>query len=51
METLDRIFQDVPQDEREKLCWSNGIELYGIDNTRALIAKGLKGELAGDTAA
>jgi lysyl-tRNA synthetase class 1 len=27
------------------------IELYGVENTRALIAKALKGELAGATAA
>ncbi len=31
METLDRILTDVSEEERVKLCWSNGLELYGID--------------------
>lgn len=31
METLERIFAGVPDDERERMCWSNTVELYNID--------------------
>jgi predicted TIM-barrel fold metal-dependent hydrolase len=31
METLERVFRDVPDDERERMVWSNTVELYGID--------------------
>jgi predicted TIM-barrel fold metal-dependent hydrolase len=34
METLDKVFQSVPQGEREKMCWSNTIDLYGIDDSK-----------------
>ena len=33
MRTLDRVFADVPHDEREQMVWSNTVELYGIDTT------------------
>ena len=28
---LDEIFADVPDDEQEKMVWSNVIDLYNID--------------------
>ncbi len=28
---LERIFADVPEDEREQMVWSNVIDLYGLD--------------------
>jgi predicted TIM-barrel fold metal-dependent hydrolase len=34
MEALDRIFAGVPDAERERMCWSNAVELYGIDTTK-----------------
>ena len=34
METLNRIFKGVTAEEREKLCWSNGIRLYQIDESK-----------------
>ena len=34
MSTLDRVFADVPNDEREKLVWSNTVDLYGIDTSK-----------------
>ncbi|MEE8558963.1 MAG: amidohydrolase family protein, partial [Myxococcota bacterium] len=37
MKVLDQIFEGVPDEERKKLVWSNGIALYGIDE-QALLA-------------
>jgi predicted TIM-barrel fold metal-dependent hydrolase len=37
METLDKIFVDVPDDERERLCFTNTVKLYDI-NVAALPA-------------
>ena len=31
MKILDEIFADVPDDEREQMCFTNTIELYDID--------------------
>jgi hypothetical protein len=31
METLDKIFVGVPDDERERLCFTNTVRLYNID--------------------
>ena len=31
METLDKIFVGVPDDERERLCFTNTVKLYDID--------------------
>jgi predicted TIM-barrel fold metal-dependent hydrolase len=34
MSTLDRVFAGVPEAEREKMVWSNTIDLYGIDTSK-----------------
>jgi predicted TIM-barrel fold metal-dependent hydrolase len=34
METLDRVFADVPDDEREKMVFDNTIALYNIDTAK-----------------
>ncbi|MEA3216043.1 MAG: hypothetical protein QOJ19_2199 [Acidimicrobiia bacterium] len=34
METLDKVFQGVPNSERERMCWSNTIDLYKIDTSK-----------------
>jgi hypothetical protein len=31
METLDKIFVDVSDEERERLCFTNTVKLYDID--------------------
>jgi len=31
---LDRLLDGVPTDEREKMVWSNVVDLYGIDTTK-----------------
>lgn len=34
MQSLDRIFADVPDAERERMCWSNTLDLYRIDTAK-----------------
>jgi hypothetical protein len=33
METLDKILLDVSDDERERMCFTNTVELYDIDTS------------------
>jgi hypothetical protein len=33
METLDKIFVGVSDDERERMCFTNTVELYEIDTS------------------
>jgi hypothetical protein len=33
METLDKILAGVPDDERERMCFTNTVELYNIDTS------------------
>jgi predicted TIM-barrel fold metal-dependent hydrolase len=34
MSTLDRVFEGVPDAERERMVWSNTVDLYGIDTSK-----------------
>ncbi len=40
METLDRCLAGVPEDEKEKMVWSNTIDLYHIDTSKLPAAVG-----------